>query len=94
MQFDQLRRRAFIAALGSAAAMWPLAARAQAPKMPVIGFMNGGTPETNASVLAAFQQGLSETGYIEDQNVAIEYRWAESKYDGCRGWRPIWCADR
>jgi putative ABC transport system substrate-binding protein len=76
-----VRRRQFITLIGGAASVWPLAAQAQQAAMPVVGFIRDGSADTSARYVAAFRKGLSETGFVEGQNVTVEYHWLEGRYD-------------
>jgi putative tryptophan/tyrosine transport system substrate-binding protein len=81
MQFDQLKRRELIALLGTAATAWPRLALAQQPAIPTIGFLNSRASGEDATLLASFRQGLGDSGFVEGQNLTIEYRWAGGQYD-------------
>src|SRR5262245_8641683 len=76
-----IRRREFITLVGGAAAAWPLAARAQQPKLPVVGYLNPASPDGYRERLRGFRQGLKDTGYVEHENVTIEYLWGENQVD-------------
>src|SRR6202140_2633254 len=76
-----MQRGEFITLLGGVAVTWPLGARAQQPKMPVVGFLNGGSPDGYAPYVTGFLRGLNETGYVEGKNVTVDYRWARGQYD-------------
>jgi putative ABC transport system substrate-binding protein len=81
MPFSQIRRREFLGVLGGAAAAWPLVAKAQQPKRPVVGVLSNRSPVTDISLMAVIRRGLSETGFVEGQNVVFDYRHAEGEYD-------------
>jgi putative ABC transport system substrate-binding protein len=80
-----MRRREVISLLGAAAAAWPLTARAQQPALPVVAFINSGTADAQTARLAAFRKGMSEAGYVESQNVTVEYHWMNGHYEGLPG---------
>ena len=83
-----MRRREFIALLGGAAVAWPLAAGAQQPALPVIGFMSGRAPEDSSYLVDAFRQGLIQSGFVEGRNVAVEFRWLMVTTTGCQRSQP------
>jgi len=84
MQFAQLKRREFVTLLGGLA-VWPLAAHAERTTRPIVGFLNSASADKYAHLAAAFRQGLNDLGFVDGQNITIEYRWAAGQYD-----RPVW----
>src|SRR6266849_5615403 len=76
-----MRRREFITLLGAGASAWPFTAHAQQPAMPVVGLVNGRSPEASVGIARAFRKGLNEAGYVEGQNVTVEYHWLDGQYD-------------
>jgi putative tryptophan/tyrosine transport system substrate-binding protein len=84
-----MNRRAFITVIGGAAAAWPLTARAQQAPLPVIGFISSRSPEDSPHMIEAFRRGLKEGGFVEGENVTIEFRWARATTAVCPPWRPI-----
>ena len=85
MQIDQLKRREFITLIGGAVAAWPVVAHAQQPGMPVIGFLDAGSAADRTHAVAAFRQGLAEADFVENRNVAFEFRWAEGQFERLPG---------
>jgi hypothetical protein len=91
---NHIGRRKFLATLGGATVMRPLAARAQQAAVPVVGFLDSRLPDAITDRLRGFRQGLKETGYVDGENVAIDYRFAENRDDRSRSWQPSWFAAR